>query len=88
METTEVLEILNRHKDEFDLILIDSDPILSSGITEFSAINSDVVYIVTHGDYSRYRDLRAAVEIIEKLKIEALSVILNWGSKGIIKRRR
>lgn len=88
METTKVLEILDRYRDEFDLILIDSEPILSSGITEFAAINSDVVYIVTHGDYSRYRELRAAVEIIEKLKIQAVSVILNWGSKGIIKRRR
>ncbi len=88
METNDILEMLNRYKDDFDLILLDSEPILSSGITEFASINSDIVYIVTHGDYSRYRDLRATVEIIEKLKIEALSVILNWGSTGIIKKRR
>ncbi len=80
--------LLKELRGKYDMIIFDTDPILKSGLTEYIILQSQLTMVICHGDYSYYRDLRKSFEILEKLKVESVGAILNWGSNKIKKRRR
>ncbi len=88
IENHHIDELLEKIKKDYDMVIFDTDPILKSGLTEYIILQSDLTMVICHGDYSYYRDLRKSFEILEKLEVESVGAILNWGSNKIKKRRR
>ena len=76
-----LMAFIRHARKKYDAICIDSDPILHCDLTEYLAINSDVVMLISQGDSTYYRDLRRAAEILVGLQVPAIAPILNWGGK-------
>ncbi|RXK85024.1 hypothetical protein EST62_08190 [Chlorobaculum sp. 24CR] len=72
-------EILAGLREEYDLICIDSPPVLESNLTENLALHADIVTLVALGESTMYRDLRSAAEAFVRLEVPAIMPILNWG---------
>jgi polysaccharide biosynthesis transport protein len=66
-------------KDSYDLILVDTPPILVSDFTEFLLQNANIVSLVVQGDRSKYDDLFMIGDILKRLQVRAIAVVLNWG---------
>ncbi|MBN2297082.1 MAG: AAA family ATPase [Deltaproteobacteria bacterium] len=73
-------QMLGELKKEYSFIFIDASPILSSDITEYLALQSDMVITVIQGDKSLYEDLYMAGDILFRLEIQAIAAVLNWGA--------
>ena len=78
--------MLKALKSEYDVILIDTQPVLTSDLTEFLCTVADVAVLVVQGDRSLYREVFHTVDILLKLEIPALASVLNWGSPRLVKR--
>lgn len=62
----------------YDFIFIDTASVLQSDLTEFLILKADTGVLVVNGDRTLYRNVRHAVDIINKLEIPSLAVVLNW----------
>jgi Mrp family chromosome partitioning ATPase/uncharacterized protein involved in exopolysaccharide biosynthesis len=70
-----------RHaRDHYDAICIDAAPILQSDLTEYLAVQADVVALISQGDSTMFRDLRRAAEILVRMEVPAIAPVLNWGA--------
>ena len=78
--------ILKRLRDHYDVICIESDPILRSDQTEYMAVEADATILVVQGDRTMYRDLRQTIDLLLRLEIPALVPVLNWGGPAITTR--
>ncbi|MDM8541814.1 hypothetical protein QUF90_12070 [Desulfococcaceae bacterium HSG9] len=76
--------LLATAKKDYDLILIDSIPVIQSDLTEYLAMHSDVVVMVIRGDRTMYRDVRETAETFLRLQIPAFAPVLNWGGPAYI----
>lgn len=74
-----VATLLKQLAQSYELILIDAPPVLDSSLTEHFALHSDIVVLISLGDSTMYRDLRAAAEMLVRLEVPAIMPILNWG---------
>ena len=79
IDRSRITNLLSMLKDQYDFILIDTIPILVSDLTEFFALQTDVVTLNVQGDRSGYDGLAMAGEIFSRLQIKAIAVVLNWG---------
>ncbi|MGD9973178.1 MAG: GumC family protein [Desulfatirhabdiaceae bacterium] len=75
-----LFDMLKALKTEYDVILIDAQPVLTSDLTEFLCTVADVAVLVIQGDRSLYSQVVHTVDILLKLDIPALASVLNWGS--------
>ena len=76
-----IREMFSQIRKEYDFICIDCPPVLESNLTENLALHSDIVALITLGDSTMYRDLRATAEAFVRLEVPAIAPILNWSSK-------
>lgn len=75
----QLYQFLSAAREEYDFILIDTEPILKSDFTEMLIVQADVVVLVVQGDHTLYNDFVRAVELILRLEAPALTTVLNWG---------
>jgi polysaccharide biosynthesis transport protein len=80
LDRSKLHELFGMLKNEYDFILVDSCPILVSDLTEFAAVNADIVSLVVQGDRSTYKALHMVGTIYARLKVPAVAVVLNWGA--------
>ncbi|HHO75103.1 MAG TPA: hypothetical protein ENN05_01590 [Deltaproteobacteria bacterium] len=73
-------QMISDLKKEYSFIFIDAPPILLSDMTEYLALQSDMVITVIQGDKSLYQDLYMAGNILFRLKVKAIAAVLNWGA--------
>lgn len=73
-------QMLDELKKEYSFIFIDAPPILASDITEYLALQSDMVVTVIQGDKSLYENLYMAGDILFRLEVQAIAAVLNWGA--------
>ena len=71
--------IIEKAREEYDYIYIDTAPIMLSDTTEYVVMKSDVGVLVVHGNKTTYPDMVRAVDILGKLELKVFSMILNWG---------
>jgi succinoglycan biosynthesis transport protein ExoP len=76
-----LLEFIQQARTHYDAICIDSDAILKCDLTEYFAVQADVVVLISQGDSTNYRDLRRAAEILVRLEVPAIAPVLNWGGQ-------
>jgi polysaccharide biosynthesis transport protein len=74
-------DFLQEVKSQYDLICIDSCPVMAADFTEYLAVRADVVVLVSQGDSALYRDLRRTAELFLRLGVPALAPVLNWGGE-------
>lgn len=74
-----ILEVMN---PAYDLILVDSSPVLQNDFTEYLSIFADVLVLIIQGNRSLYRDLRRVAELFIRQEIPAIIPVLNWGGTG------
>ncbi len=74
-------DFLHEVKSQYDLICIDSCPVMAADFTEYLAVRADVVVLVSQGDSALYRDLRRTAELFLRLGVPALAPVLNWGGE-------
>lgn len=79
IDRSKISDLLSTLKAQYDFILVDTTPILVSDFTEFFTLQADIAAINVQGDRSRYNALHMTGEILSRLRISAVSVILNWG---------
>jgi uncharacterized protein involved in exopolysaccharide biosynthesis/Mrp family chromosome partitioning ATPase len=72
-------EVISELKKKYDLILIDSDPIMKSDLTEFLVMFTDVSFLFVQGDRTLCPDLRFSAELFVRAQVPALGSVLNWG---------
>jgi polysaccharide biosynthesis transport protein len=70
--------IIEKAREEYDYIYIDTAPIMVSDTTEYIVMKSDVGVLVVHGNKTTYPDMVRAVDILGKLELKVFSMILNW----------
>lgn len=66
-------------KQDYDMILIDTDPIYDSNMTDYLTMFSDVVLLVCQESRTHYQKLRQTAEYFMKLNVPAIAPILNRG---------
>ncbi|MBI9086107.1 MAG: hypothetical protein JEZ11_21085 [Desulfobacterales bacterium] len=71
---------IRQARDHYDAICIDAAPILRCDLTEYLAVQADVVALISQGDSTLFRDLRRAAEILVRLDVPAIAPVLNWGA--------
>ncbi len=72
-------EFIRKARDQYDAICIDAAPILSCDLTEYLAVQSDAVVLISQGDSTLFRDLHRAAAILVRLEVPAIAPVLNWG---------
>ncbi len=86
MDLSTIPDMIRELKENYDLIMIDCSPVLTSDITEFCILQSDIAIAVVQGDKTRYDDLYLAGDILFRLKVPALGAVLNWGAPKDLNR--
>ena len=71
--------IITMAKKNYDIILIDSNPVMQNDFTEYLTVFSDVLLLVIQGNRSTYTDLRRTAELFIRQQIPAIIPVLNWG---------
>ncbi len=79
LQTSEFREALQKLRYRYDVIFFDTAPLLQSDLSEFVARFSDIVMLVSEGDWSLYKDLRDSLQLCARLNVPAVAGILNWG---------
>jgi uncharacterized protein involved in exopolysaccharide biosynthesis/Mrp family chromosome partitioning ATPase len=78
-------ELLQRLRSEYELVILNCSPVLASDLTEFAAEAADIAVLIIEGDYSLYREVRQAVELLCRLQVRSIVSVLTWG--GHVGRR-
>ncbi len=71
--------IITMAKKNYDIVLIDSSPVMQNDFTEYLTVFSDVLLLLIQGNRSTYTDLRRTAELFIRQQIPAIIPVLNWG---------
>lgn len=82
LDNKDITTILEKAKNEYEFIYIDTAPVLSSDITEYLILKADIGILVVHGNRTKYKNMIHSVEIIDRLEINSFGIVLNWGKGG------
>ncbi len=74
--------IITMARKNYDIILIDSSPVMQNDFTEYLTVFSDVLLLVVQGNRSLYTDLRRVAELFIRQEVPAIIPVLNWGGAG------
>jgi polysaccharide biosynthesis transport protein len=77
--TGRIPKLLQDLRQQYDFILVDSEPILASDFTERLMVLTDVAVLIVQGDRTLYNDFIRSTEIILRLEVKAMATVLNWG---------
>ncbi len=69
--------ILRHAADAYDIILVDTPPILVSVDAEIIACTADVVVLVIEAESATKEELRRAAKSLERMNVRAISTLLN-----------
>lgn len=72
-------ELLEKFSKEFDLILMDSSPVMKNDFTEHLTVFTDVLVLIIHGNRTLYRNFRRVAELFIRQEVPAIIPVLNWG---------
>lgn len=72
-----LLGLLQRARQAFDAIVIDSAPLHSSAVAHACALHADAAVLVVREDVSLFRDLRRSLDLLIQADVPALTAILN-----------
>ena len=78
--------IMAQAKKDYDIILMDSVPIMRSDFTEYLSMHTDVLVLVIQGDRTLYRTVRQVAELFVRLEVPAIAPVLNWGGPKYVTR--
>jgi Mrp family chromosome partitioning ATPase len=76
-EIQKLVDVLRASGDAYSVVLIDLPPILSSVDAEFIARGSDVTVLVIEADTTTSDEVKRAAACLARLKIPAISAVLN-----------
>lgn len=82
LDNKDITTILKKAKNEYEFIYIDTEPVLSSDITEYLILKADIGILVVHGNRTKYSNMIHSVEILNRLELNSFGVVLNWGKTG------
>ncbi|MFK5951472.1 MAG: hypothetical protein QM498_00325 [Desulfobacterium sp.] len=71
--------IISMAKKNYDIVLMDSSPVMQNAFTEYLIAFSDVLLLVIQGNRSTYTDLRRTAELFIQQQVPAIIPVLNWG---------
>ncbi|WP_035238084.1 GumC family protein [Desulfobacter vibrioformis] len=77
-------KILKTVNNAYDLIIVDSSPVMQNELTEYLSIFADVLVLVIQGNRTLYRELRRVAELFIRQEIPAIIPVLNWGGTGTL----
>ena len=63
--------------NEYDIVLIDAAPVLTSAETEYLARFADVTILVGESSRTKKTDLKRAARLLERLNVSGVAVIIN-----------
>jgi len=78
--------IISMAKKNYDIILIDSSPVMQNDFTEYLTAFSDVLLLVIQGNRSTYTDLRRVAELFIRQQVPAIIPVLNWGGASYVSK--
>lgn len=81
LDSKEINLIIDRARNEYDIILLDTAPVLKSYITEQIFLKADIIALVVNGNMTKYSEINKTLEIIEKLNVKSMTLVLNWLGK-------
>lgn len=73
--------LLQRAKDTFHFILIDTAPLQSDDLAQLAALESDAAIVIAREDHTAFRDVVAALDVLRGTKIPAMTVLLNFATR-------
>ncbi|MCF8271903.1 AAA family ATPase [Chlorobium sp.] len=74
-----VKSIIAKTRFDYDIVCIDSSPVLESDITEHLASLSGIVVLVALSESSLYTNLRKAAELLMRLHVPVIAPVLSMG---------
>jgi uncharacterized protein involved in exopolysaccharide biosynthesis/Mrp family chromosome partitioning ATPase len=80
--------LLDFARKEYDIVLLDTAPVLKSLNTEHIFMKSDSVVFIVRGYSSTYPDLRHTLELAEKFGVKSVALVLNWWKPAKAKRKK
>jgi len=72
------VSLLHRLQERYEVILIDSAPIMKSDLTEYLVVNSQVVVPIVQGNCSLYHEVHHMTKILLRLEVKTIAPVLNW----------
>ncbi len=81
LESADFQQALDLLKDGYDCILIDTAPLLESDLSEFLAMQADVVVLVAQGDRTLFRNVAFITQLLVRMQVPAVATVLNWGAR-------
>ena len=73
-----ILELFKTLRQQYDVILIDTEPIINSEFTVFIAQQADAAVLLVREDEGLYRDLRMAMRLVSNAGVESVTAVLNF----------
>ena len=75
-------ELLDRLRSKYDMVLVDSPPLLLVADAALTAAQVDAVVVVVDGLRTRSSSLQAALDTLQKAQRNVLGVIINKLKRG------
>lgn len=73
----EVKNLIDRLKDNFDIIIFDCPPVLGSNICETISLNVEQSYLVVKQESTTYFQVNHAIERLRRIGVEPAGIILS-----------
>jgi hypothetical protein len=75
--SNEIVEILRRNRDAYDVIMVAGEPILASAYSEYLARYTDATVLVAESGKVTKKQLVRAARILERIKVAGVAVVLS-----------
>lgn len=82
LDNKDINQLLEKAKQEYDFIYVDTAPILVSDVTEYLVVKADIGILVIHGNRTKYKNMIHSVDILDRLELNSFGIVLNWGKTG------
>jgi len=73
-----IFDLFKALRQQYDLILIDTEPIIHSEFTVFTAQQADTAVLLVREDEGLYRDLRMAMRLVSNAGVASVTAVLNF----------
>ena len=73
-----IFELFKTLRQQYDLILIDTEPIINSEFTVFVAQQADAAVLLVREDEGLYRDLRMGMRLVSNAGVASVTAVLNF----------
>lgn len=80
-------QALAEMRERYDFILIDSEPLIQSDLTEFLMAEADIAVPIIQGNRTIYEELYQTVHLLWRMQVKAIAPVLNWLSLRTIHKQ-